>query len=112
MTKRQAPKKPPKVSDHALLRYFERKYKIDFETIRSEMLTPTVRAAILAGTTVVKIDGLQYIVRDNTIITALSSHMSSKRLSGNKAFIREGLRSYAWQGEERTCGIIGILPCF
>jgi hypothetical protein len=36
----------------------------------------------------------------------------SQSLSGNKAFIREDLRSYAWQGQERTYWIIGLLPYF
>ena len=35
----------------------------------------------------------------------------TERLSGNKAFIREDLRSYTWQSHERTYWIIGLLPC-
>src|SRR5262245_23252331 len=35
----------------------------------------------------------------------------SQSLSGNKAFIREDLRSYTWQSQERTYWIIGLLPC-
>ena len=35
-----------------------------------------------------------------------------ERLSGNKAFITEDLRSQAGQGQERTCCTIGSLPCF
>jgi hypothetical protein len=35
-----------------------------------------------------------------------------KSLSGNKAFIREDFRSYAWQGQERTYWIIDLLPYF
>src|SRR4029450_3752654 len=31
----------------------------------------------------------------------------TESLSGNKAFIREDLRSYSWQGQERTYWIIG-----
>ena len=38
--------------------------------------------------------------------------VSTKSLSGNKAFIREDLRSYAWQGQERTYWIIGRLSYF
>jgi hypothetical protein len=35
-----------------------------------------------------------------------------ERLSGNKAFITEDFRSYAWQGQERTYWISGFLSCF
>jgi hypothetical protein len=37
---------------------------------------------------------------------------ATESLSGNKAFIREDLRSYSWQGQERTYWIIGLLPYF
>jgi DDE superfamily endonuclease len=40
------------------------------------------------------------------------SHRAAKSLSENKAFIREDLRSYAWQGQERIYWIIGRLPYF
>ena len=42
----------------------------------------------------------------------LINSLTSQSLSGNKAFIREDLRSYSWQGQERTYWIIGLLPYF
>jgi hypothetical protein len=49
--------------------------------------------------------------RSAATIRAYSTDIAQS-LSGNKAFIREDLRSYAWQGQERTYWIIGRLPYF
>jgi class 3 adenylate cyclase/tetratricopeptide (TPR) repeat protein len=38
--------------------------------------------------------------------------LEAQRLSGNKAFITEHVRSYAGQGQERTYWTSGFLPCF
>jgi hypothetical protein len=38
-----------RVSDHAIVRYLERHYKMDIQAIRDEILTPTTKAAIAAG---------------------------------------------------------------
>lgn len=39
----------PSVSDHAVIRYLERKHGFCFEKVRDELLTPTVIEAMKAG---------------------------------------------------------------
>lgn len=59
------------VSDHALIRYLERKYKFDFEQYREEILTPIVKQAIKAGATSIKVEGVSFKVTNNTITTII-----------------------------------------
>lgn len=61
-------KKTPKVSDHAVLRYLERKYNLNVKDIKQEMLTKEVRQAIKVGATRVFIDGVQYCIAENGTI--------------------------------------------
>lgn len=62
----------PIVSDHALLRYLERVKGVDVESIKSEMLTPTVRMAINAGAQAVKLGcGAKIVIKGATIVTVL-----------------------------------------
>lgn len=63
--------KEPRVSDHAVIRFLERKYGISFEDIRSEILTENIKQAIRLGATSVKIDGMQFVVKDRCIVTAV-----------------------------------------
>ncbi len=57
------------VSDHAVLRYLERKFNLDIESIRDEILTPTIRDAIKCGVTAVKVGGMSFRVANKTITT-------------------------------------------
>ena len=59
------------VSDHALMRYLERKYKFDFEQYREEILTPVVKQAIKAGATSINVGGVSFKVTSNTITTTI-----------------------------------------
>lgn len=59
------------VSDHALVRYLERKYGFDFEQYREEILTPIAKQAIQAGATSVKAGDISFKVANNTITTAI-----------------------------------------
>ena len=59
------------VSDHALLRYLERKYKFDFEQYREEILTPINKMAIKAGAISIRVDSIKFCVKNNTIITVI-----------------------------------------
>lgn len=59
----------PKVSDHALIRYFERHHGLCFNATRQEILTPSVRAAIKCGADGVKTDAGTFKIRDNVVTT-------------------------------------------
>ena len=66
-------KKTPRVSDHAVIRYLERKHGFDFEGVRNGLLTDTVRAALEAGLEGVKIDGGTLKLRDKTVTTFIAA---------------------------------------
>lgn len=61
----------PKVSDHALVRYLERHHKFDLDMFRNEILTADRIAAIQAGCTEIKANGLRFKVQDNVVVTVL-----------------------------------------
>lgn len=58
-----------RISDHAVLRYLERKYGFDFENVRGEMLTPYVVAAMDAGVEGVKMNGGTLKIKGRTVTT-------------------------------------------
>ncbi len=62
-------KSEPTVSSHALLRYIERVLEINVKMLESHILSPTNRAAIAAGATKIKANGITLVVRDNVIVT-------------------------------------------
>lgn len=68
-----APKQDGKVgiSDHALVRYLEHRFKLDMVALKAEILTPIRVAAIKAGTNRIKVGGLKFIVKDNTVVTVI-----------------------------------------
>jgi len=59
------------VSDHAVLRYLERKFNLDMVAIRKEILTPERESAIRAGATKIKTELVDFVVKDNTIVTSI-----------------------------------------
>lgn len=59
----------PRVSDHALVRYLERKYGFDFENVRNEMLTPTILSAMEIGAEGVKFNGGLVKIKGRTVVT-------------------------------------------
>lgn len=63
------------VSDHAVLRYIERKLGIDIEAIRAEIASPTTIAAIKAGALSVVSEGFRYVIRGNRIVSVLDKDM-------------------------------------
>ena len=63
--------KKPKVSDHAVIRYLERRYNVDIEAIKDEMLTPQVCTAIRAGAEAISVNNIKFMVCNHTIVTTL-----------------------------------------
>lgn len=61
----------PRVSDHAVIRYLERKHGFDFDGVRAEILTPDRVAAIRAGATSIRHDGIKFVVKDGVIVTTV-----------------------------------------
>lgn len=61
----------PAVSQHALMRYASRVLGVDFEEIEKRMLSPVNCAAIEAGATALKLDGLKLVIRDKVIVTVV-----------------------------------------
>lgn len=59
------------VSDHALLRYLERKYNLNMAELKSEILTPDRAAAIKAGAKKISVDGIRFHIKGNTIVTTI-----------------------------------------
>lgn len=64
-------RKHPRVRDHAVIRYLERKHGFNFETQRSELLDQNTIAAINAGAQKIKRDGVQLIIKDKTVVTVI-----------------------------------------
>lgn len=62
-------RKAPRVSDHAVIRYLERKYGFDFEDVREEILTPKMIDAINSGANAFKVNNAKFIVKDKTVVT-------------------------------------------
>lgn len=61
----------PSVTDHAVLRMLERKYGIDTDKIRDEILCPQVCDAIKVGAKKLKLDGIEYILNDGLVVTII-----------------------------------------
>lgn len=67
------------VSDHALLRYFERVGGVDVEAVRralSERLSPAAEKAeeIKPGIFAIKFNGAHFIVKNRVIVSVLQNH--------------------------------------
>ena len=60
-----------RISQHALLRYAERVLGIDFNMFEQVILTPANRAAIEAGATAIKVDGIKLVVQNRCVVTVL-----------------------------------------
>lgn len=62
-------KSEPRISDHAIIRYLERRFKFDFEAVRNDLMTKAIKSAILMGVRAIKVEGGRFIVRNGTITT-------------------------------------------
>lgn len=71
MARRERVGPEPRISDHAMLRILERFEGLDLEKIRRDILTDRIIDALKAGATAITIDGMRFVVRDRTIVTAV-----------------------------------------
>jgi predicted nuclease with TOPRIM domain len=63
--------KEPELSDHALLRYFERVMGLDVEAAKKSLLTDDVKESILMGAKKIRKDGYQMRISNNIITTII-----------------------------------------
>ena len=68
---------PPQVSDHALLRWLERRYGFNVEAERKK-IDSLCDNAIRAGAKLVKVEGVQFVIKNGRVITTLESPMSTR----------------------------------
>lgn len=69
----------PRVSDHALLRYMERKRGLNLDDLRAEIMCEEVTGAIRAGAHMIKMDGMKFLIsKDGCITTVLNNDMNVK----------------------------------
>ena len=61
--------KKPAVSDHALVRYCENVYKMDFEPLRDKILTPKNVKLINNGAASIKVEGGKFTIANKCITT-------------------------------------------
>jgi hypothetical protein len=61
----------PQVSDHAVVRYLQRVYELDFEALKREILTPEIAGQIAAGAITVTVRGFKAPVENGVIKTIL-----------------------------------------
>ena len=66
-------KQPPRISDHAVIRFLERRHGFTFDHVREELLTPTVIQAMEMGAEGVRIEGGTLKITDKTVTTFIAS---------------------------------------
>ena len=59
----------PRISDHAVIRYLERKCGYSFEEVRQKLMTEAVMAAIVSGAKTVKHDNMKLVISDKCVVT-------------------------------------------
>jgi hypothetical protein len=79
-----------RVSDHALLRYFERVAGFDIEGLRLQLAATLERGAgaaesIGGGHYVIRCAEAGYVVKNNVVVTILAPDMGAASLSGDGA---------------------------
>lgn len=84
------PPKPvdPSITDHAVLRYLERHYGFDFETVRTGLLSETVKLAARMGAKSVKSDGGKLILQGARVVTFVPNRNDKVRRGKPKHRIR------------------------
>lgn len=63
-------RRKPTITDHALVRYLERKHGIDMEALRKAILSD-IGATLELGVSSVTIEGIRYVVKNKAVVTVL-----------------------------------------
>lgn len=61
----------PSVTDHAILRLAERKYGLNVEQLKDEILCKEVKEAISVGAKKLKLNGMEYIMNNGLVVTVI-----------------------------------------
>jgi hypothetical protein len=69
--RRSRPTEDVRITDHALLRYVERVFKIDVDALRRQILTDGVAKGIENGASTITVNGIQFRVKDRSIVTVI-----------------------------------------
>jgi hypothetical protein len=69
----------PVVSDHAVLRYIERKHDIDVEAIRAH-IRDAVASGVRLGASGVIAEGVKFVLVDENVVTCLKKNWHSRDL--------------------------------
>lgn len=69
------------VSEHAILRYIQRIHRVDLEQVKAQILKYGVKDAIDAGSRKCRVDGIEFVIKERTIVTVYckSDHNAEKR---------------------------------
>ncbi|WP_425087013.1 hypothetical protein [Stappia sp.] len=68
---------PPRVSDHAVLRYIERIYGLDVDAVRRH-IADEVASAAAAGAITARIRGASYVIRDGVVVTIINGRQMAR----------------------------------
>lgn len=77
--RRSRPAEGVRITDHALLRYVERVFKIDVDALRRQILTDGVAKGIELGASTITVNGIQFRVKDRSIVTVIGSEQKTHR---------------------------------
>ena len=77
--RRSRPTEDVRITDHALLRYVERVFGIDVDTVRREILTDGVARCIELGASTITVKGIQFRVKDRSIVTVIGGDQKTHR---------------------------------
>ncbi|TCT35395.1 hypothetical protein [Martelella mediterranea] len=69
------------VSDHALLRYLERRHGLDVEGLRAEICA-ACRDGVRYGAKAVLADGVKFIIAGDTVVTCLERKRAERKGKG------------------------------
>jgi predicted nuclease with TOPRIM domain len=77
--RRSRPAEDVHITDHALLRYVERVFGIDVDAVRRQILTDGVAKCIELGASTITVNGIQFRVKDRSIVTVIGSDQKTHR---------------------------------
>jgi hypothetical protein len=77
--RRSHPSEDIHITDHALLRYVERVFKIGIDALRRQVLTDGVTKGIEHGASTITVNGIQFRVNDRSIVTVIGSDQKTHR---------------------------------
>lgn len=72
----------PMITDHAMVRFLERHYDFDFDTMKKSLLTDTLKMACRMGAQSVKAHGGRWTIRGGVVTTFLKGPRTSPKGAG------------------------------